>query len=78
MSAIQNNGHSVNIAGRLIVNGQNLAVGQICQNSLVLQEPCNLPPSVAQLIVTVAGIDKVYDIFLPDGIDRNAESVHFF
>jgi len=68
----------VNIAGRLVVNGRSLAVGQVCRDSLVLAEPCDVDPTAAQLIVTVRGTVKVYDIYLPHGISRNCEAATFF
>lgn len=68
----------VNIAGRLVIDGQSLAVGQICQDSLVMLDRCDVPPTAARLIVTVSGQEKVYDIFLPHGLSRHAEAVNFF
>ena len=70
---------AVNIAGRLVVNGKTLLVGQIVENSLVLLEPCEIPPKTeARLIVTVSGRDKVYDIFLPHGSSVDSEVVDFY
>jgi hypothetical protein len=69
---------TLNIAGRLVVNGRSIALGQVCRDSLVLAEPCNLPPTAARLIITVRGEEKVYDIFLPHGVSRNNEAVKFF
>jgi hypothetical protein len=69
---------SLNIAGRLVVNGRTLSVGQICDHYLVLAEACELPPGEADLIVTVLGRDKVYRIFLPHGHDGHTDAVSFF
>ena len=69
---------TLNIAGRLVVDGQSIALGQVCRDSLVLAEPCDLPPTAAHLIITVRGEEKVYDIFLPHGANRNTEAVKFF
>jgi len=60
------------------VDGRSIAIGQVCRDSLVLAEPCDLPPTAARLIITVSGEDKVYDIFLPKGVSRNTEAVNFF
>ena len=68
----------VNIAGRLVVDGRSIAIGQVCQHSLVLAEPCELPPTDAKLILTVSGKVKVYDIFLPHGVSRNSVVTDFF
>ncbi len=54
---------TLNIAGRLVVNGRSLRVGQICGQTLVLMDACQLPPGDAELIVTVLGQEKVYRIF---------------
>lgn len=78
MSAVQDNHYTVNIVGHLVVNGKSLAIGQICQDKLVLLESCDLPPTEAQLIVKVAGRTKIYDIVLPHGIDRDSEVATFF
>jgi hypothetical protein len=68
----------VNIAGRLVLNGRTLAVGQVCENSLVLQEPCDAPETEAKLIVTVRGKEKVFDIILPHGLSAASEVAEFF
>jgi hypothetical protein len=68
----------VNIAGRLVINGRTLPVGQIFEHSLVMLEPCDMPATEATLIVTVSGQDKVYNIFLPHGLSRDSEVAGFF
>jgi hypothetical protein len=68
---------TVNIAGELIVNGQTLAVGQVCGNRIVLQDRHHAPPTDAELIVTVDGRRKTYHIFLHHGISPESECVDF-
>jgi len=68
----------LNIAGKLLVNGERFQVGQICRDSLVLQAPRDVAPCNAELVVTVNGKDNVYPIFLPHGISSQSEAVTFF
>jgi hypothetical protein len=76
VSAVQGNYPTVNIIGHLLVDGRSLAIGQICQHSVVLLESFRCPPTDAKLIVIVSGVQKVYDIVLPHGID--GDEVTFF
>jgi hypothetical protein len=79
MSTIQQRDPTVNILARLIVGGRDLAVGQVCQDWLVLREACQINgPCDAQLIVTVNGVDKVHEIFLPHGISPGSDVIDFF
>jgi hypothetical protein len=71
--------YSVNIAGRLVVADKTISIGQICRRHLVVIGDCEIPPeSEGRLIVTVNGREKVYNIFLPHGINRQSESAEFF
>ena len=78
MSAIQDHEPTVNIVGRLEVQGRTLAIGQVCQNWLVLRDRCDIEPCAAKLIVSVKGVDRVRDIYLPHGISSDREVVDFF
>lgn len=68
----------LNIAGKLLVNGEQFQLGQIRQDSLVLQSPRDIAPCEAALIVTVNGKENTYSIFLPHGISSQSEIVAFF
>jgi len=78
MSAIQNHEPTVNILGRLEVQGRVLGIGQVCHNWLVLRDRCDVGPCAARLVVTVKGVDRVQDIFLPHGISRDSEVIQFY
>ena len=65
----------LNIAGKLLVNGEHFQVGQIGQNSLVLQEPRDIAPCDAELIVTVNGQNNIYPIYLPQGVSCKSQTV---
>jgi hypothetical protein len=68
----------LNIACRLVVSGLSLQIGQICHNSLVVNDDVNVPPSDAELILQVKGKRKVFRIFLPHGIQKGVESTLFY
>jgi hypothetical protein len=69
---------TLNIAGRLVVNGRTVPLGQIRGRTLVLMEACQLPPGDAELIVTVLGQEKVYRIFLPHGHGGQSDVASYF
>jgi hypothetical protein len=77
MSAIQDQKPTVNIVGRLEVQGRTLAIGQVCQNWLVLRDPFDIGPCAAKLIVSVKGVDRIRDIYLPHGISADREVIDF-
>ncbi|MEX2173056.1 MAG: hypothetical protein WD872_01755 [Pirellulaceae bacterium] len=79
MSAVQAKDCTVNIAGKLDVRGQIFAIGQIFGNRLVMLDSCSVPSGAeAKLVVTVRGVDKVYHIILPHGINSDSDVVAFF
>jgi hypothetical protein len=79
MSIAESKEYSVNIAGRLVVDGKILAIGQICGRHLVVIDDCDLPPGTeAQLIVTVDGREKVSHILLPHGLTSQMDYAEFF
>ena len=68
----------VNIACRLVVDGVSLQVGQLSQNSLVVNDDVSYPPSNAELILQVKNKRKTVQIYLPHGIQRGVEATLFF
>ena len=78
MAANNRRESTVNILGRLEVQGRVLGIAQVCHNWLVLRDNCDIGPCAAKLVVTVKGVDRVQDIFLPHGISSNCEVIDFF
>lgn len=69
---------AVTIACRLVVGGVSLQVGQLEQNSLVVDDDVSFPPSDADLIVQVKNKRKTVRIYLPHGIQKGVEVTPFF
>lgn len=55
-----------------------LRVGQVCDKTLFLREPIDLPPCDADLLITVNGQTKAYGIYLHHGASSQSDVVEFF
>lgn len=62
---------------RLKADGRLLRVGQVYDNLLVLREPIDLPPSEAELLITINGRTKSHGIYLHHGASSLCDEVPF-
>ena len=78
MSKLQNNGHSAAVRLRLRVNGVELRVAQVGDSFLILRDQAEARPgTVADIIITVDGNQRVYPVILPEGIFSSSDFVEY-
>ena len=61
-------GHSADVQIHLNVNGFTLPVGQLGPEFLILREPTEHPPAEAEIVMSVDGNERRWNVFLPEGI----------
>ena len=61
-------GHSAVVQMQLSVNGHVLSIGQLGPDFLILDDPCDHPPSEAEVAVSIDGRERRWRVHLPDGI----------
>jgi hypothetical protein len=62
-------GHSADVQMKLRVNGFTLGIAQLGQDFLVLEQPIDLPPSPAEVFLSIDGRESTWPVFLADGIN---------
>lgn len=77
MSTPSPNGYSPKVAIRLLVAGHNLNVARIGGGQLELRDKIDLPPSDAEVVISVDGRETVTPVTLISGIDSSCELVDF-
>jgi hypothetical protein len=77
MSITYPNGYSPKVEIRLLVAGRNLNVARIGRGQLELRDRIDLPPSEAEVVITVDGVPSSKAITLPNGIDASRDLVSF-
>lgn len=63
---------------QLKVDGELLRIGQVCDKVLYLREPVDLPPTDAELLITVNGDTTSHGVFLHNGSSKDSDAVEFF
>jgi hypothetical protein len=58
---------------QIIVDQRRFSVAQVGPDFLVLNEPLNLPPTRAELVVRIDDTEKRRTIFFPDGVRASDE-----
>lgn len=64
----KNFGHSADVQIQLNVNGFSLAVGQLGPEYLILHEPTEHSPADAEIVMSIDGRVRRWNVYLPDGI----------
>ncbi len=52
----------------LAVNGYILPIAQLAPNFLMLREPTDHQPASAEIMVSIDGRERRWNVYLPDGI----------
>lgn len=53
---------------QLCVNGHVLSIGQLGPDFIILDNPADIPPSEAEIALSIDGREKRWAIFLEDGV----------
>ena len=61
-------GYSADVRLRLIVDDREYALSQIGPDGITLRKPTSLPPCEADVVMNVDDHQKVWRVWLPDGI----------
>ena len=61
-------GYSADVRLRLIVDDREYALSQIGPDGITLRQPTSLPPCEADVVMNVDDHQKVWRVWLPDGI----------
>jgi len=77
MKASQVNGYSAKVTARLRVGDRNFEVASVGPHGCRLRSPETMPPSDAEIIVFIDGIEKSQSVFLIDGIAKGRADVRF-
>ncbi len=70
-------GHSATVEIRLRAQGMVLRVAQVGEESLILRDPCELPPCDGLIEIVVDGHLDCYPIYLHAGITPGSQFIDF-
>lgn len=59
----------------LLLNGDTIPIAQMGPDFLILDEPVDHPPCVADVVLSVDGKEERWSVRLPEGIQRNRRRV---
>ena len=59
----------------LLLNGHAIPIAQMGPDFLILDEPIDHPPCVADVVLSVDGKEKRWTVRLPEGIHRDRNQV---
>jgi hypothetical protein len=68
VSPIRNGSYSADVQMELTVKGRIFSIGQLGPDFLILDDPADHPPSVAEVMVSIDGRERRWPVSLPDGI----------
>jgi hypothetical protein len=69
MNATQDKvGHSAEVHMQLNLNGFVLPIGQLGPDFLILRDPTDHPPAEAEIVMSIDGEERRWNVHLPDGI----------
>ena len=70
--------YSPKVALTLLVRGHRLALSHVGPDDVTVREACDpIPPTDAELVITVDDESEIYKVFLPDGIPRAPQKVAY-
>jgi hypothetical protein len=73
MSAIQNNqAYSADVRMQMNVNGHTFVVGQLGPEFVILKNPVDHPPTVAEITLSIDGRVRRWQVELPEGISADS------
>ncbi len=70
-----NNGRSADVRLQLVVGNQTLQLGQIGPGSVILEDPAELSPCEAEVVMYVDSTERRWQVYLPDGISAKSNRV---
>jgi hypothetical protein len=53
---------------RLLINGSSLSISHMGPDFVRLSQPAQHPPSEAEIILTIDGIEERWPVYLPEGL----------
>jgi hypothetical protein len=69
------NGRSTDVRLHLVVGNRTLQLGQIGPGSVILEDPAELPPCEAEVVMYVDSFERRWQVYLPDGISAKSNRV---
>jgi hypothetical protein len=70
--------YSPKVALKLLVGDHHLTLSRVGPKDVLVRDQCEpIPPSDAQLVITIDDESKTYDIFLPNGIPAAPQRVTY-
>ena len=78
MGVYHENGYSADVEGYLVIRGTRIRLAKTNRGSIVLAEPCELPPgTVGDLLIIVDGKKSSRLVTLPCGVARGQTQVNY-
>jgi hypothetical protein len=68
-------GHSADVRISLLLNGHSIPVAQLGPNFLLLDAPCNHPPTEGCILLRVDESERRWTVRLPEGISADSKRV---
>jgi hypothetical protein len=68
-------GCSSRVEMQLLVNGSSLPIAQMGPDFLLLDKPVDHPPGTATIVFFVDGSERLWPVYLPEGISAGCERV---
>jgi hypothetical protein len=63
--------HSADVQLQLVVDGQNLDLAQIGPDDVIVNQPVDLPPGPAEVVMFVDGRERRWPVLLVEGMSSN-------
>ncbi len=67
-SAPASTGYSAEVRLHLVIGDRTLELGQIGPDRIILSEPAEMPPGLAEVVMHVDSFERRWQVYLPDGI----------
>ena len=71
------NGYSADVRMTLRLNGHTIPIAQMGPDFLILDEPVDHPPCVADVVLSVDGNEQRWKVRLPEGIQRDRKRIQW-
>ena len=69
--------YSADVRGYLAVGSQRLELAKVGPQRCFVQSPLDLPPGAAELVLSINGDERRWQVFLPGGVSRDSSLVEF-
>ena len=70
-------GHSADVRMQLNVGGRSLKLAQLGPGFAILALPADVPPGDAEIVLSIDGNERRWNVILPNGLSRDGTKLCF-